>query len=309
MSGPAEKITIGRDSSNNIVLDDPEVSRFHAELTRDASGSYLTDLSSTHGTFVDGQRISGAARLNPGQYFQFKNLNLYYDGNSVFYESGALAGSFTPAASGQEGAIPIASYLAAPFGSHGILKLGLGSLLMAIPVVDFLAGGYRYRLMQQGIRNAAEMPEWREWGALFITGLYLLLIRIAYLILPVFLFIALFLATYQRDISTFTFYFVLLLALILFSLPAFLLPMASVSFAASGKVRDAFDLPAIINRIRGEVKSYLSIILLAIAMWLLLTFVVFIPYVGLLLTMIGSFYIYCVTSMLFGEVYRRSALS
>ena len=59
-------ITLGRDVSNDIVINDAEVSRNHARLTAQ-SGSYLMeDLASTNGTFVNGQRLIGPKLLNPG---------------------------------------------------------------------------------------------------------------------------------------------------------------------------------------------------------------------------------------------------
>lgn len=59
-------VTLGRDVSNDIVINDAEVSRNHARLTAQ-SGSYLMeDLASTNGTFINGQRLIGPKLLNPG---------------------------------------------------------------------------------------------------------------------------------------------------------------------------------------------------------------------------------------------------
>jgi len=62
-----EQLTIGRDSSNEIAVNDAEVSRRHSRLTFQGGKYVLEDLGSTNGTFVNGQRLSGPRVLKSGE--------------------------------------------------------------------------------------------------------------------------------------------------------------------------------------------------------------------------------------------------
>jgi predicted component of type VI protein secretion system len=56
-----ERTGIGRDPQNDIVVDDPLVSRFHAELrVRPDGRQELVDLRSRNGTFVNGRAVDRA---------------------------------------------------------------------------------------------------------------------------------------------------------------------------------------------------------------------------------------------------------
>ena len=57
------RITIGREGGNTLVLDANDVSGYHAEIHCDADGVYLVDLGSTNGTFVNGKRITSRQKL------------------------------------------------------------------------------------------------------------------------------------------------------------------------------------------------------------------------------------------------------
>lgn len=59
----SEAITIGRDLSNDIVLPDPEVSRWHLQLQRQGNGYTVRDLGSTNGTVLNGVRLTAPRTL------------------------------------------------------------------------------------------------------------------------------------------------------------------------------------------------------------------------------------------------------
>ncbi|MCA9910689.1 MAG: FHA domain-containing protein, partial [Anaerolineae bacterium] len=51
-------ITVGRDLSNDIVIQDPEISRFHMRLRRDPDGYTVEDMGSTNGTYVNNLEVT-----------------------------------------------------------------------------------------------------------------------------------------------------------------------------------------------------------------------------------------------------------
>ena len=67
----AQEISIGRDSTNMVAINDVEVSRRHARMELRGSTYAIQDLGSTNGTFVNGQRVSGLQALNPGDSVSF----------------------------------------------------------------------------------------------------------------------------------------------------------------------------------------------------------------------------------------------
>ncbi len=53
-----QAVTLGRMPGSNVVIDDPKVSRQHAQVYVDQDRVILVDLGSTNGTYVNGVRVS-----------------------------------------------------------------------------------------------------------------------------------------------------------------------------------------------------------------------------------------------------------
>lgn len=73
------KFSIGRGGRNRgiaINLDDPKVSRAHAVVILDDSGFLIKDIKSTHGTFIQGQKLEGQQRLDFGTAIQIGPFQL-----------------------------------------------------------------------------------------------------------------------------------------------------------------------------------------------------------------------------------------
>lgn len=64
------RLTIGRGSDCDLVLDEPEMSRKHAMIENSGDGLYLRDLGSSNGTFVNGVQVKNAV-LHPGDQLAF----------------------------------------------------------------------------------------------------------------------------------------------------------------------------------------------------------------------------------------------
>ncbi len=87
--GP-ESLTIGRNKSNKFVLDDESGSSYHAEIVKEPTGYFITDLGSTNGTKVGGEKIV-KTRLSPGTEIEigttkmvFKNVGAPAEEDEIF---------------------------------------------------------------------------------------------------------------------------------------------------------------------------------------------------------------------------------
>ncbi|HEY7159335.1 MAG TPA: sigma 54-interacting transcriptional regulator [Gemmataceae bacterium] len=60
---PAETIRLGRNSKNNIVLDDPHASRWHAEVYNDGQRWHVRDCKTLNGTKVNGVKVQKTVLL------------------------------------------------------------------------------------------------------------------------------------------------------------------------------------------------------------------------------------------------------
>ena len=77
----SSSLTLGRDSSNAIRLQDTEISRRHAELRLERDGYRVVDLRSANGTFLNGQPVDQSV-LHSGDRLQLgQTVMLYHEGS------------------------------------------------------------------------------------------------------------------------------------------------------------------------------------------------------------------------------------
>ncbi len=83
-----DQLTIGRDASNGVAINDVEVSRKHTRLSFQGGKYVVEDLGSTNGTFVNGQRLSGPSVLKSGDVVSLgEQIVLLYE--AIVVDSGA----------------------------------------------------------------------------------------------------------------------------------------------------------------------------------------------------------------------------
>lgn len=103
MSGPSRgashllqpgSVLVGREPDNDVVLDDPALSRHHCKLVVDAEGrATVMDMHSTNGTYVNGGQIrpDQTVEVEPGALIEIGNQVLKYlredDAEAVYHTS------------------------------------------------------------------------------------------------------------------------------------------------------------------------------------------------------------------------------
>lgn len=71
-----ERFAIGQDRRNQLVIGDPGISAFHAEIFQQDGQHYLRDCDSAGGTFVNDERITGQYQLRSCDRVRLANVEL-----------------------------------------------------------------------------------------------------------------------------------------------------------------------------------------------------------------------------------------
>jgi hypothetical protein len=74
-----DEYTIGRESSNTIVIKDASISAKHAVITRTAEGWTILDLASRNGTFVNGEPVKDRRLLNDNDIVRLGKVILTFN--------------------------------------------------------------------------------------------------------------------------------------------------------------------------------------------------------------------------------------
>jgi phage tail-like protein len=93
-----EQLSIGRQTGNDLVLDNPEVSRRHAILIYRQAECTITDVGSSNGTRVDGEKITPDVpfRLNPASVIKIGPFSLTIEQITIDIPEPAPPEIYTP---------------------------------------------------------------------------------------------------------------------------------------------------------------------------------------------------------------------
>ena len=137
----AERMSLGRADDNLLVINDASVSSHHGEVALEGDRWVLTDLGSTNGTTIGGERVE-RIELNHGSNFELGNVQCVFIGDAVEEADAGYAPqeARTMTATGY-GAMPIDRSRRTGFGPKEKVKNPGNGLLIALGVIALLACG------------------------------------------------------------------------------------------------------------------------------------------------------------------------
>lgn len=73
-----ESIVVGREEGADVLIDNPSVSRRHAEIRLTDDGWVVEDLGSSNGTFIEGRKIDHAQSIGLGDEIGFGKFSIIF---------------------------------------------------------------------------------------------------------------------------------------------------------------------------------------------------------------------------------------
>ena len=193
-----------------------------------------------------------------------------------------------------------------------IKKLLIGSVISIIPVITFLASGYAVKTAKNTMNGNNDLPEWENWGNLFIVGLVVMVIGFIYSIPGTILILvgagSILMGLIGGNAGLVDMSSVLagggVITLVggLFLLVAmFLLPMAIMRYVDKNDISAAFGFGDVLRKAFTG-RYIVALIIVCIYTFLVVGLLSFIPVVG---TVIGLFAATITSMTVFAEVYKE----
>ena len=157
MSG--DTLTMGRAQDNDLVLDDPQASRYHARLVRKENATVVEDLGSTNGTLVNGRRITEPHALQPTETIAIGGTVFSVEGLSAPTTVGMPPVRPDPSRRPRTVTAPLIEAKADRKG--GVpwpVVIGLGGLIIVVALILVLGGLLSQLVSRQGAQLPSSIP-------------------------------------------------------------------------------------------------------------------------------------------------------
>ncbi len=175
-------------------------------------------------------------------------------------------------------------------------KVLIGGVVNIVPVVNLMAVGYNLRYLAGLLEDEqAQLPEWGDWGELFMLGLKMFAVACGYFLGVILLGVlsVLMLGVTGAIITGALYLFVM-----------FLFPVAVLRFVQEGfSVRAAFAVNEIYQLAVSRMSDYFIVYLVLLVASLVIGGISSIPVVGWIVGMLASFYLMLASSVLLVAVF------
>lgn len=193
-----------------------------------------------------------------------------------------------------------------------VVKVLIGTLLGIIPIVNFFSVGYAYQIFKKAVnKETLALPEWDNWGELFLKGLMIVVISIIYLIIPgIILGIGAGLTSSAAMRSAQGYSAVgmgvigglfIFIGGILYLIAALILPMVLAHYAKNNDdFGSIFKFGEIIGNIFKVIGDYILALVVIVGITIVIGLVGAIPFLGWIVLIAVSFYLWLVIYALLG---------
>lgn len=150
------RLRVGRVSNLEVVLDDPSISRYHAEITATKTGFLVRDLGSTNGTFLNKVRVGQAGQeVRSGDIVRFGNiaLTILLSREAPRPRTNAAA----PEGGPQEKSVEELEKPAALAGMEEVVLQTVTALAQAVELRDKYTGGHTQRVTNYALLLAERL--------------------------------------------------------------------------------------------------------------------------------------------------------
>lgn len=201
----------------------------------------------------------------------------------------------------------------APFeDKNWIIKFIIGSVLYFIPIVNFLVVGYQVQYLEKNLKKSAQnLPEWDNWGNLFLSGLLCCVIFLLYhliaLIPAIFTGVlagVLHSGSMQGPVSLLVILIAILLLFLGLMVSMFFAPIAIIRWVKEGyRFQSAFEILEIWQMAIDNIKDYIIAGIILFGICIIIGVLSMIPILGILIMIVGGFYLMLIAVNIFGNIF------